>query len=130
MFHRSILGSAIMALALVSLEAGCTRAVSKTSAGAPLNVTIHFPAREKPDVVPGMLMIDVETAGGSDFRQETVAVTGQPTRSVTTIHGETFEVVGDELHFGTKRYGPLAAGQVLRVTKDGVLLDGKRIEPR
>ena len=94
MFHRSILGSAIMALALVSLEAGCTRAVSKTSAGAPLNVTIHFPAREKPDVVPGMLMIDVETAGGSDFRQETVAVTGQPTRSGMGSEAQTGQTAG------------------------------------
>ena len=117
-------------LALVSLALACTHSVSTTTAAAPLNVTTYFPARAKPDPVPGMVVIDIESGDGFEFRQEIVSTTGQPVRNVMTCNGEAFEVVGDELHVGTRRYGPLAAGQVLRVTKDGVLLDGKRIEQR
>ncbi|MBK7876485.1 MAG: hypothetical protein IPJ77_12170 [Planctomycetes bacterium] len=121
-------------LALVPLALACTHSVSTTSSTtsstAPLNVTTYFPARAKPDPVPGMVVIDIESGDGFEFRQEIVSTTGQPVRNVMTCNGEAFEVVGDELHVGTRRYGPLAAGQVVRVTKDGVLLDGKRIEPR
>ncbi|MBI5364171.1 MAG: hypothetical protein HZA53_13405 [Planctomycetes bacterium] len=119
---------ALAALALFAPSMACTH-TSSLSASA-LAVSIHFPSRADPIPVPGTLSIDVETTNGLDYRMETVTESGHPPRTVTKVNGEAFEVVGDELHIGARRYGPLAAGQVVRVTKDGVLVDGKRVEPR
>lgn len=119
---------ALVALVLLAPTMACTH-TSSVSASA-LAVSLHFPARADPKPVPGTLSIDVETADGLDYRTETVTESGHPSRTITKCNGEVFEVVGDELRIGSRRYGPLAAGQVVRVTKDAVWLDGKRIEPR
>jgi hypothetical protein len=77
-----------------------------------------------------MVAIDVDSGPGLVYLSNIAAVTGEPMRTVTTLHGEAFEFVGDDLRIGTRRYGPIADGSVLHVTKNGVLLNSKPMNPR
>ena len=79
--------------------------------------------------MPGVISIEVENAAGLDYRSESVTTASGALTSRTTLNGEVFEVAGDELHVGARRYGPLRPGCVVIVGADGIRIDGARAEP-
>ena len=87
----------------------------------------NIPGKGDSAPMPGGVVIDVDPALSADYRHVSVSTTGSPTRSETTIGGERFEVVGDILHIGSRRYGPLKPGNRVRVDKEGVHIDGKLV---
>jgi hypothetical protein len=94
-----------------------------------LHVVVNIPRKADSAPPPGGVVIDVDASLGGDYRQTSVTGGDGKSRTETTIGGKTFEVVGDVLHFGGNRYGPLKAGDRVVLDKEGVLVNGARVKP-
>jgi hypothetical protein len=68
----------------------------------------------------------IECDGSVSFRSETVSVTGEPTVIHTTMNGHAYGVRDGVFFMGEEEFGPAPAGSTVRVTAQGVFVDGER----
>jgi hypothetical protein len=120
----------VVSSVLLAALACCTRTPAISTPANTLNVVVHLPARGDSQPIPDAVAIDIDVSAGLDYRSTTVSTPNGGSRVEVTLNGKRFEVVGGELHLGEDRYGPLRVGMLLRITTEGVYIDGKKAEPR
>lgn len=125
----SALRLAFAVLACVACTACAPRTSVASSAGP--TVAIHVPGRPDAKATPGVISIEVDLNGAQSTTTTTtseVSTSGASSRTAIVVDGQAIEVVGDELHAFGKRYGPLVAGTLVRVSASGATVDGRTIE--
>lgn len=68
----------------------------------------------------------VECDGSVRYRLETVSTAGEPTTTNGTLNGYPFGARDGVFFIGEKEFGPAPDGSTVRVTAQGVFVDGER----
>ena len=109
-------------LVILNLLAGCTdgRVAKRDGPTLPYAVLVSGAAGE----VKGVEVVRIEIGSSVRYRQATVSTT-QESSMVATVNDLPFDVLGDEIRIGPKRYGPLAVGDRVKIDADGVTINGR-----
>jgi hypothetical protein len=102
--------------------AACRRDVADPAPTTSTSTFVDGPAGGIDLTVDG---VRIEADPSVRFVYRSTSQTGRPTERVQTLDGHAFGVEDGVFHLGGRAYGPAPPGSTVRVSADGVLVDGE-----
>ncbi|TAH35811.1 MAG: hypothetical protein EYC70_12355 [Planctomycetota bacterium] len=111
-------------LLVLAFPAACSKSARDDSTDAPLPMMVRVLNADEPlpDLSYSGVVLDI--LPGVRYECTITSTSGGESQELATLNGHSFELQGDHLSIGPRRYGPLQSGDRVTVSAEGVAING------